>query len=188
MVLCPRSPVISACDACTARANRSLKPGKIVQRNRRKWPHLRQAAAEHAARVEQPIEQIARTRKDGAGCRVEILVERDVDRIKWPRGVRYALTGIRRLQKEAGAIEVQSDTLAPGERYDRLKLRGIELLAQPPAHGRLDPDDRDTRCHTSSSRLIKHALHIFGGERGASSGKGNERQIAQRLATSSPSS
>ena len=140
-----------------------------MERDERKRPRGAESAAEHPAPVIHAVDHVLRSREDRTRRGVEVLVERHVDGVERPRRFGRALAGVRGLQEESRAIEVQPDALAARERDDLLHLDWIEALALLAAHGRFNRNRRHAGHDARAFRLVEDALDVVGAKRRSTS-------------------
>ena len=143
-----------------------LAPGRLVlrqevvderQRHRSIRPGTGQAAAEHAAHVEQILRERPRPCQDGPGGGIEAFVQRHVHGIE-QRGVLGGRdAGVGGGHEQAGAVEVQPDALLAGEGGDAPHVVVAEHGVVHAPHRRLDANDADVRPPTRPERLRRTA-------------------------------
>ena len=152
-----------------------------MQGNGREGPRLAHAAAEHAACVIKTGELCLGAGQDrAAGC-VEIFVHGDVHRVE-ERGVLFDRPRrVGAFQKEAGAIEMQSDVVGVRPGGDLLHLREVEAFAAAPPHRSFDLDGADGSLHASHGGVVGGAFHVFETERSAAGRERHQMQAAEGL-------
>src|SRR2546427_11247504 len=111
---------------------------EMMERDGGERPGAGESSAEHASRMIHAVDDVARPSQNRAGGGIEILVERHVHGVEWPRSGGHVLAGAGRLQKQARAVQVEPDAFAPRQRDDRLQFCGAEGLALLPPYRRLD--------------------------------------------------
>ena len=157
------------------------KPGKVVERNRRKRPRAGQTSPEHATRVIHLVEQGSRTRQNRPGYGVEIFVERYVDGIKGACVFGNINSGIATLQEEPRPVEMKSNALLLGKRHHAIQFLLVEHFSELASHGRFYRDHGYGSLHSPAGRSVNRGPHLFKRERTGAWRQWQQRDAAQRL-------